>query len=101
MVYADFDADPATGPNIDPNGNRYNTAYSLRELDQAKIYDTLDRNQSGMLVYVLAAGVKLAWPGAGPAHGQRYRARPRRRHVGAALPAVQRWQERHALCGQR
>jgi len=60
LVYVDYDADPATGPNIDPNGNRYNTAYSLRELDQAKIYDTLDRNQSGLLVYVLAPGVKLA-----------------------------------------
>src|SRR5207344_121593 len=44
----------------DPNGNKYDQALSLKELERAKIYDTGDRNQTGMLVYTLTAGVKLA-----------------------------------------
>lgn len=62
-VYADFDADPATGPLTDPNGNKYDVKFSLRELDRAKIYDANDRNQTGMLVYTLSPSVKLsaAW----------------------------------------
>jgi hypothetical protein len=59
-VYVDFDADAATGPLTDPNGNKYDVALSLRELDRAKVFDTGDRNQTGMLLYTLAAGVKLA-----------------------------------------
>ncbi len=59
-VYADFDGDPSTGPNVDPNGNRYNVSVSLRELDRAFIYDNIDRDQTGMLVYTLTSGVKLA-----------------------------------------
>ena len=60
MVYVDYDSNPATGPLVDPNGNRYNVSYNLRELDQQKIFDTGDGNQTGLLVYVLASGVKLA-----------------------------------------
>ena len=37
-VYVDFDADPSTGPLVDPGGQRYDASYSLRELDQAKVY---------------------------------------------------------------
>jgi uncharacterized repeat protein (TIGR01451 family) len=59
-IYVDFDADPATGPNTDPNGNQYDVALSLRELERAKVYDTTDRNQTGMLLYTLTPGVKLA-----------------------------------------
>jgi uncharacterized repeat protein (TIGR01451 family) len=59
-VYVDYDANPATGALIDSNGNKYDVLLSLRELDRAKVYDTTDRNQTGMLVYTLAAGVKLA-----------------------------------------
>ncbi len=58
-VYVDYDANPATGPLVDPNGNRYNVSYSLRELQQQKIYNP-SGNQTGMLVYVLAERVKLA-----------------------------------------
>ena len=58
-VYIDYDADPTTGALTDPNGNGYDTSVSLRELEQAKIYDP-DGNQTGTLVYVLASGVKLA-----------------------------------------
>jgi uncharacterized repeat protein (TIGR01451 family) len=59
-VYVDYDSNPLTGPLTDPNGNKYDVALSLRELDRAKIFDPNDRNQTGMLVYTLAAGVKLA-----------------------------------------
>lgn len=59
-VYVDYDSDPATGPLTDPNGNKYDVALSLRELDRAKIYDPGDRNQTGMLIYTLANGVSLA-----------------------------------------
>ncbi len=57
-VYVDYDGD-GPGNNTDPNGNRYDVSYSLRELDQQKIFDP-DGDQTGMLVYVLASGVKLA-----------------------------------------
>jgi uncharacterized repeat protein (TIGR01451 family) len=58
-VYVDYDADPTTGPNTDPNGNKYDVAYSLRELERVKVYDP-DGDQTGMLLYTLAAGIKLA-----------------------------------------
>lgn len=59
-VYVDYDADPATGPLTDPNGGKYDVALSLKELERAKVYDTNDDNQTGMLIYALAPGVKLA-----------------------------------------
>ncbi|HVP75836.1 MAG TPA: SdrD B-like domain-containing protein, partial [Gaiellaceae bacterium] len=59
-IYVDFDADPTTGPLTDVNGNKYDVALSLKELERAKIYDTGDRDQTGMLVYTLTPGVKLA-----------------------------------------
>ncbi len=59
-VYVDFDANPATGALTDPNGNKYDLALSLKELERAKVYDTTDGDQTGTLVYALATGVKLA-----------------------------------------
>ncbi|MBP7275442.1 MAG: choice-of-anchor A family protein, partial [Kiritimatiellae bacterium] len=59
-IYIDYDANPLTGALTDPNGNKYDTSISLRELDVGKIYDSTDRNQTGMLVYTLTPGVKLA-----------------------------------------
>ncbi|MDD2601150.1 MAG: SdrD B-like domain-containing protein [Kiritimatiellae bacterium] len=65
-VYVDYDANPATGANTDPAGNKYDAAYSAKELQQLKIYNP-SGNQSGMLIYVLKPEVKLsaAW-GADP-----------------------------------
>jgi hypothetical protein len=57
-VYVDYNGDNA-GPLADPNGNRYDVAYSLRELQQQKIFDP-DGDQSGMLVYTLDSTVKIA-----------------------------------------
>ena len=59
-VYYDFDADPTTGSMTDASGYRCDGALSLRELDQARIYDTIDRDQTGTLVYTLDPDVKLA-----------------------------------------
>lgn len=59
-VYVDFDANSGTGPLIDPNGNHYNVAYSLKELERAKVYDTIDGDQTGMLLYILTPGIRLA-----------------------------------------
>ena len=58
-VYVDYDSDPTTGALVDPNGNRYDVAYSARELDRLKIYNPAG-DQTGMLVYTLDDGVKLA-----------------------------------------
>jgi uncharacterized repeat protein (TIGR01451 family) len=57
-IYVDYNGDNA-GPLTDPNGNQYDVAYSLRELEQQKIFDP-DGDQSGMLVYSLNSSVKLA-----------------------------------------
>ncbi len=59
-VYVDYDADPLTGPLVDPNGNRYNEHFDVRELDIVKIFDPIDRDQTRVLVYTLEPGVFLA-----------------------------------------
>ena len=58
-IYVDYDANPATGPLTDPFGNKYDNSITLRELDRAKLYNP-SGNQSGMLIYTLTQGVKLA-----------------------------------------
>ena len=58
-VYVDYDADPTTGPLTDPGGYQYDAAYSARELDRLMIYNP-SGDQSGMLIYVLDDGIKLA-----------------------------------------
>ena len=57
-VYVDYDGDNL-GALTDPNGFKYDVSYSLTELQQQKIYDP-DRDQTGMLVYVLAPNTRLA-----------------------------------------
>ena len=61
-VYVDYDSDPTTGPFTDPNGFKYDLTLTLRELETVKVYNP-SGNQSGMLLYTLASGVKLvgAW----------------------------------------
>lgn len=58
-VYVDYDSDPTTGAVVDPNSNRYDVAYSVRELEQLKIYNP-SGNQTGMMIYTLTPNVKLA-----------------------------------------
>jgi uncharacterized repeat protein (TIGR01451 family) len=57
-VYVDYNGDNA-GALTDPNGNKYDVSYSLRELQQQRLIDP-DGDQSGMLVYVLNVNVKIA-----------------------------------------
>jgi uncharacterized repeat protein (TIGR01451 family) len=57
-VYVDYNGDNV-GALTDPNGNKYDISYSLKALQQQKVYDP-DGNQTGMLAYVLTPGVKLA-----------------------------------------
>jgi uncharacterized repeat protein (TIGR01451 family) len=57
-VYVDYNGDNV-GALTDPNGNKYDLALSLKELQQGIVYDP-DGNQTGMLAYVLAPNVKLA-----------------------------------------
>ncbi|MCZ2340257.1 MAG: IgGFc-binding protein, partial [Bacteroidales bacterium] len=59
-IYIDYDADPTTGANTDSFGNKYDTTIQLRELDRGLVYDPNDRDQTGMLLYVLEPNVKLA-----------------------------------------
>ncbi len=58
-VYVDYDADPTTGLLTDPNGYRYDLALAVREYENVKVYSPKG-DQSGMLLYTLAPGVKLA-----------------------------------------
>ena len=57
-IYVDYDGDNA-GPLTDPNGNKYDVPYRLRELEQQQILDP-DGDQSGMLVYSLDPTVRIA-----------------------------------------
>jgi uncharacterized repeat protein (TIGR01451 family) len=58
-VLVDYDSDPTTGPLTDSNGNKYDLTLTLRELEMAKVYNP-SGNQTGMLLYTLDPGVKLA-----------------------------------------
>ena len=58
-VLVDYDSDPTTGPLSDSNGNKYDLVLTLRELEMAKVYNP-SGNQTGMLLYTLDPGVKLA-----------------------------------------
>jgi hypothetical protein len=57
-IYVDYNGDNA-GSLTDPNGNKYDVSYSLRELEQKQLYDP-DGDQSGMLAYTLDSSVKIA-----------------------------------------
>ena len=78
-IYVDEDGDPATGPNIDPNGNRYNVACVVSNLQSIRVFDdgpstpnpppagscsipSGDNSQTGMRIYTLD-GTKIvaAW----------------------------------------
>ena len=58
-VYVDLDADPNTGPMVDPFGNQYDVSHVLQKLERKKIFDTNDNDQTGLLLYTLN-GVKIA-----------------------------------------
>lgn len=52
LIYIDFDGDPTTGANTDPNGDRYDLNYNLQPYESYRIYDP-DNDATGMLIYNL------------------------------------------------
>lgn len=60
-IYVDYDSDPTTGSahGVDANGNKYDAYYDLRELVSQKIFNP-DGDQTGILIYTVDEGVKLA-----------------------------------------
>jgi uncharacterized repeat protein (TIGR01451 family) len=61
-IYADFDANPSTGPLVDPNGNRYNFRTNVSAFQSVRIFDTTDRDQTGMRIYTLnKTPISVAW----------------------------------------
>ncbi len=62
VVYVDYDGDASTGPNADPNGNRYDVAFNLNRLQQTKVYDNNDNDQTGMKLYTVDGTlITAAW----------------------------------------
>lgn len=62
VVYVDYDGDASTGPNTDPNGNRYDLAFNLNRLQQTKVYDNNDNDQTGMKLYTVDGTlITAAW----------------------------------------
>jgi uncharacterized repeat protein (TIGR01451 family) len=60
-VYVDFDGD-ALGPNTDPAGNNYDVSVTLNALENAKIFDTGDNDNTGTLLYTLDGTlIATAW----------------------------------------
>ena len=49
-IYADYDGNPATGPNTAPNGGKYDISYNVAALASQRIYDP-DKDQTGMRVF--------------------------------------------------
>jgi len=65
-VYVDYDGNPATGPNIDPNGKHYDALLNLAALDSVRIFDP-DKDQTGMRLYTLDGTLITAAWGEDPA----------------------------------
>ncbi len=62
VVYVDYDGDASTGPNVDPNGNQYDVAFNLNRLQQTKVYDNTDNDQTGMKLYTVDGTlITAAW----------------------------------------
>lgn len=61
-LYIDYDGDPATGPNTDPNGSRYDRHIDTTALRSVRVFDTTDNDQTGLRVYTVD-GTKItgAW----------------------------------------
>jgi uncharacterized repeat protein (TIGR01451 family) len=58
-IYVDYDGDPATGANTAPNGAKYDVSYNLAALESKRIYDSADKDQTGLRVFT-ADGALLA-----------------------------------------
>ena len=52
-LYVDYDGNPATGTLTDPNGDKYNIAYTVAGLQPTRVRDASDNDQTGMKLYTL------------------------------------------------
>ncbi len=67
-LYVDYDADPATGANVDPNGSRYDTSIVVgTALSQLRLTDTADNDMTGARVYTIDGTAIAAAYGEDPA----------------------------------
>lgn len=67
-IFVDYDADPATGANVDPNGSRYDVAIPLATaLTQLRITDAGDRDMTGARIYTVDGTAVAAAYGEDPA----------------------------------
>ncbi|MBU0678632.1 MAG: DUF11 domain-containing protein [Verrucomicrobia bacterium] len=53
VIYVDWDADPDTGPYVDPRGNHFDWSNSVQRLEAVAIYDTNDNDQTGARIYTV------------------------------------------------
>ena len=61
-IYADYDSDPATGPYVDPLGNRFDASNVVGALQSVRFFDRNDQDQTGMRVYTLdGTYITAAW----------------------------------------
>ncbi|MBX3010174.1 MAG: DUF11 domain-containing protein [Caldilineaceae bacterium] len=68
-IYVDYDGNPATGALTDPQGRKYDVAYSLTAFESKQIYDP-DKDQTGMRVYSLDGTVLTGVWGEDPSRAQ-------------------------------
>lgn len=62
-LFVDYDADPTTGANTDPNGNRYDVSIAVpTALSQLRITDSTDDDMTGTRIYTVdGVGVAAAY----------------------------------------
>ncbi|MEM9552691.1 MAG: SdrD B-like domain-containing protein [Acidobacteriota bacterium] len=69
-LYVDLDGDPATGPNVDPIGNRYDLSFTAADLESIRVNDLAagggcgggDCDQTGMRIYTVdGTQITAAW----------------------------------------
>lgn len=61
-LFVDYDADPTTGANTDPNGSRYDVAIAATALTQLRITDSGDNDMTGARLYTVdGTGVAAAY----------------------------------------
>ena len=88
-IYVDYDGNPATGANTDPNGNKYDVSYTLSQYQSRRLYDTTnsDRDQTRPRLHHRRQEDRGGL-GRGRKHGQRNRSLSRPGHHRPAAAAI-------------
>jgi len=50
-IYVDYDGDPSTGAEVDPQGNRCDVVRNVDRFESVRFYDNTDGDQTGMRAY--------------------------------------------------